>query len=201
MALDSTPKDLLTAVQWDLKGKVLKAGSRSLVTQVDVGAHSYVFKQYSPLAFRRRLRYALTRSRARQSWENGQMLADLGLPVIRPLAFFEELKLGIPQRSLLIMPFQPGTPIDEYPQLTQIQPILRKVFMKMAQHQITHGDLKATNIIIDEKAQPHFIDIDASQAHSKKSSYRKARKKDEELFLKNWHDHPENRQIFEGVFS
>ena len=71
----------------------------------------------------------------------------------------------------------------------------------MSRHRITHGDLKATNILIDEDANPHFIDIDASQIHRSKASYLKARQKDEARFQKNWVDDPNARKIFQTIFS
>ena len=189
LALNNVPEDLLSAIDWDVPGSLLKPGSRSVVTRVEIGETSYVFKQYKSLGLHRRIRYALTRSRARQSWKNGQLMADFGLPVVRPLAFFEESKFGIPGRSLLIMPFQ------------KVLPFLEEIFQTMSRHRITHGDLKATNILIDEDANPHFIDIDASQIHRSKASYLKARQKDEARFQKNWVDDPNARKIFQTIFS
>lgn len=201
LALDSTPDSLLSAAQWDLKGTLLKPGSRSTVTRVEFENRSYVFKQYKALSLHRRLRYALTRSRAQQSWENGQTLADLGIPVVRPIAFFEESSWGIPRRSLLIMPFLKGTPLDQYSGLQEIEPTLRKIFRTMAKHRITHGDLKANNILVDDEGRPHFIDIDASKIHNREASYLKARKKDQERFLRNWQNHPEGKDAFGKIFS
>ena len=201
LALNNVPEDLLSAIDWDVPGSLLKPGSRSVVTRVEIGETSYVFKQYKSLGLHRRIRYALTRSRARQSWKNGQLMADFGLPVVRPLAFFEESKFGIPGRSLLIMPFQKGTPLNEYPHPEKVLPFLEEIFQTMSRHRITHGDLKATNILIDEDANPHFIDIDASQIHRSKASYLKARQKDEARFQKNWVDDPNARKIFQTIFS
>lgn len=201
LALDDTPNELLSAAAWDIQGTLLKPGSRSTVTRVDLAGKAYVFKQYKALSLNRRLRYAFTRSRARQSWENGQAMADFGLPIVRPLAFFEESNLGIPGRSLLIMPFQEGIPLHEYEDLEKVAPALREIFRKMADHKITHGDLKATNILIDRNGSPHFIDIDASRIHSNDSSYRAARQKDEERFLRNWEDHPEGQRVFREIFN
>lgn len=197
---ENTPPELLENISWDLPGTSLKKGSRSTVNRIEIGRNSYVFKQYKSLKLHRRLRYALTRSRARQSWENGQTLSDLGIPVVRPLAFFEETFLKIPQRALLIMPFQEGTSLDKYPHLDKIAPSLKEIFKTMAEHRVTHGDLKATNILIDKNGNPQFIDIDASLVHRQEKSYQKARQKDEARFLKNWQDNPEAAAIFSDIF-
>ena len=188
-------------MRWDLPGDLLKAGSRSTVTRVDLGENAYVFKQYKSLALHRRIRYALVRSRARQSWENAQTLADFGLPIVRPIAFFEETFLKIPGRALLIMPFQKGTPLDEYQDMERVAPKLKAIFNSMAHHQVTHGDMKASNIIIAENGDPQFIDIDASLIHRSQTAYLKARQKDKARFLKNWEGNGKARAIFAEVFD
>ncbi len=201
LALNSAPEDLLSTINWDVPGSLLKPGSRSVVSRVEIGKTSFVFKQYKSLGFHRRVRYALSRSRARQSWQNGQIMADLGLPIVRPLAFFEECHWGIPGRALLIMPFQKGTPLNEYSTPEKVAPFLKEVFQSMSRNRITHGDLKATNILVDEHARPHFIDIDASMIHRSKASYLKARQKDEARFQKNWQDTPNALKIFQTIFG
>lgn len=201
LALESAPPELLKIMHWDLPGDLLKAGSRSTVTRVEVGANAYVFKQYKSLALHRRIRYALTRSRARQSWENGQALADFGLPIIRPIAFFEETFIKVPGRALLIMPFQKGTPLDEYKDMESVAPKLKAVFNSMARHQVTHGDMKASNIIIAENGDPQFIDIDASLIHRSRTAYLKARQKDKSRFLKNWEGKEKASAILAEVFD
>ncbi len=195
LALLQRPQEL-----WHPEGAILKPGSRSTVTRLDLGDESFVIKQYKALRFHRRLRYALTRSRARQSWENGQVMARLGIPVARPLALLEETSLGIPGRSIVLMPFQAGTPLSEK-HFPTIADKLHHIFALMRTHHITHGDLKASNILIDQIGDPHFIDLDASLLHSSPASFEKARAKDEARFAKNWDSNPALAQAMAGVFD
>ncbi len=200
LAVDSLPDELVREIKWDMPGTILKPGSRSTVTQVDLRGKSLVIKQYKSLSLRRRLRYALTRSRARQSWETGHAMADLGIPIVRPLAFCEETRFGIPRRALLISPFQKGTSLDQYDHPEEVSSNLRAVFKKMAENKITHGDLKASNIIIDEDGQAHFIDNDAAHLHRSPKRYQKARKKDEKQFFLNWQSDPRRQEAFRDIF-
>jgi len=180
LALLQRPQEL-----WHPEGTILKPGSRSTVTRLDLGDESFVIKQYKALRFHRRLRYALTRSRARQSWENGQVMARLGIPVARPLALLEETSLGIPGRAIVLMPFQAGSALSEK-HFPSIADKLHHIFALMRTHRITHGDLKSSNILIDQNGTPHFIDLDASLLHHSPSSFEKARAKDKARFSKNW---------------
>jgi len=195
------PAELISEMEWDLSGKSLKLGSRSTVTLVKIAGKSYVFKQYKTMAFHRRLRYALTRSRARQNWQNGLAFHQLGIPVVKHFAFLEETHWGIPSRSLVITHFQEGTPLDEFQNLAKVAPLLKAAFQKMAKHFVTHGDLKANNIIITPEGDPKFIDLDAGLIHRSKSHYQKARQKDEARFLQNWEDRPEALALFSGIFD
>ncbi len=200
LATESLPDDLIEQLQWDMPGTILKRGSRSTVTQTDLQALPIVIKQYKTLALHRRLRYALTRSRARQNWETGQAMADLGLPIVRPLGFFEETNFRIPRRALLIAPFQKGITLDQYHAPDTLAPKLREIFQTMAKNRITHGDLKATNIIIDQEGRPHFIDNDDASLHHSQRRYEKARQKDERQFLRNWESDPALHDLFRNLF-
>lgn len=211
LAEDSLSPALLALLQrpqelWHPEGTILKPGSRSTVTRLTLGHESFVIKQYKALRFHRRLRYALTRSRARQSWENGQVMARLGIPVARPLAILEETSCAIPGRSIVLMPFQTGTALSEehlpdLPDLPAIAAKLHQAFSLMRTHRITHGDLKASNILIDENNDPHFIDLDASLLHRSPASFEKDRAKDEARFAKNWDSNPALAQAMAGVFD
>ena len=44
--------------------------------RIEVGGELYVLKQYKCMVLRRRLRYALPRTRSMQSWEQDQLMAE-----------------------------------------------------------------------------------------------------------------------------
>lgn len=191
---------------WEARGKVLKPGSRSAVTEIEVGGVRYVLKQYKCMVLRRRLRYALTRTRSMQSWEQGQLMAELGLPVSRPVAILIERKCGIPARSKLLMESVSGTSIKDVAEmedgpsrLEAARPYIEKFFERLKECHLTHGDLSGSNVILDEENRPQFIDLDGSRYIRSEAGIRRKNGEDRASFMKNWRKNPEVAAIFEGM--
>ena len=130
-------------------------------------------------------------------------MARLGIPVVRPLALLEESSLGIPARAILIMPYQAGDFLSEAhaPEIAGVATALQEAFALMRLHRITHGDLKATNIIIDEAGAPHFIDLDATLIHASEQAFARARARDKARFRRNWEDGSPLAEALAGVFD
>jgi len=72
-------------------------------------------------------------------------------------------------------------------------------FEKLAAARISHGDMKATNLLwVDNEL--FFIDLDAAQQHSPWSlTWRKNHNKDKRRFLKNWQHHGDLLQLFSAL--
>lgn len=196
-------------LSWQTEGLILKKGSRSTVKLVTLEQQSYVVKIYKKMPLHRRLRYALTKSRAFQSWDCGQLMCAANLPVARPLAIIEERTFGIPGRAALLMEAASGDDLlsivnnntlsdDE---LKTVASKLENTFDRMRDLKITHGDMKATNILVDENLELKLIDIDAAKQHCSSSRFLKAKEKDRLRFLANWKNKPLALDIFGSVYS
>jgi serine/threonine protein kinase len=131
------------------------------------------------------------------------------LPVARPLAIIEERTFGVPGRAALLMEAASGNDLlsivnnntrsdDE---LKTIASKLKNSFDRMRDLKITHGDMKATNILVNENLDLKLIDIDAAKQHCSPSSFHKAREKDRLRFLANWTNKPLALAIFRSVYS
>lgn len=193
---------------WKPWGEVLKPGSRSTVTQIEFGGVPYVLKQYKCMVLRRRLRYAVTRTRSMQSWEQGQLMSELGLRVVRPLAILIERRFGIPARSKLLMESVRGESIMKvmaqeggFSRLEGALPHLQEYFVKMAECHLIHGDLTGSNVLLDEENRPSFIDLDGSRYIRSASAYRRARVGERRSFMKNWKTRPEVDELFQSVME
>ncbi len=188
-------------------GDILKPGSRSTVSKILIHNKPYVLKNYKKLSVRRRLRYALTQTRAMQSWQMANAMTGVGIPVARPLAILEWFSMGIPTHSSLLMQKIDGPTLTDYiitatPEASvKIATRLNKIFTLMKRHCITHGDLKSDNILIDADLQPHFIDLDAARQHRHPQTYQKGQQKDQARFMRNWQKLPEAAQVFFDVFD
>ena len=194
---------------WSCAGEMLKNGSRSTVKLTAIDGTNYVMKIYKKMPFHRRLRYAFTQSRAFQSWESGQAMAEAGIPVARPLAIIEERQFGIPARAALLMPVAQG---DDLLSLIERSQLNQNQFAKIAENltgvlqtmmgaSLTHGDMKATNILIDDSLNPTLIDIDGAIIHRSSKSFETSRAKDQARFMKNWQTHPAAQEAFRDVFG
>jgi len=60
----------------------------------------------------------------------------------------------------------------------------------LREHRITHGDLKASNILLRWE-RPVLIDLDATYQHRTVKSYHNALNNDVRRFLQNWQNSPQ----------
>jgi aminoglycoside phosphotransferase len=61
-----------------------------------------------------------------------------------------------------------------------------RIFDLLNSYHIVHGDLKATNWMIDGEEVVSLIDLDAMKQVQCRSRFIKMHKKDKERFLRNW---------------
>jgi RIO-like serine/threonine protein kinase len=68
----------------------------------------------------------------------------------------------------------------------------------VAKVEITHGDLKITNILVNSAEQPVLIDLDGATEHISLSGLRTAWQKELARFLLNFNSNPVLRKKFEA---
>jgi RIO-like serine/threonine protein kinase len=66
--------------------------------------------------------------------------------------------------------------------------------------EVTHGDLKTTNIMINEHAHPVLIDLDGAREHQASSSLNKAWQQELKRLLQNFDDAPTLRDLLRASF-
>jgi tRNA A-37 threonylcarbamoyl transferase component Bud32 len=176
---------------------VCKFGSRSVVGRhhMDSGAE-VLLKYYFPKSVVKHLSQAVTGSRCMRSWESALRLEALGLPVPSALFVAEWRTLGglWLDQSMLATAVAPGITLTEWaelhqhdaPRLEGMAELIRGHFKLMAEHRITHGDLKATNLIVADDDSVRFVDLDAVSIHLPGKPWPPARERDRRIFLANW---------------
>ena len=182
--------------------EVCKDGSRALV-----GKHTLsdgtecVFKYYYPKNLAKKINYSLRGSRCMRSWVAARAFMQLDIPTAEPMMIHEEKIAGglMLKQSFLACRLAPGIPLHEVTSeasLNEIAPQLKDAFSTMSANRISHGDLKANNIIVDFDNRIRFIDLDGTAILSPPETWADLWQRDRKRFLKNWPEHSFARQLF-----
>ena len=195
--LIATPDNLIN------NGHILKRGNSATVSIVTTGNKQWLVKRYNIKNWVHFLRRTLRCSKAFISWKNTNLLKFYGIPTPEPVAIIEKRFGPFKKTTYFISEVVLGENYWDYLHTSQL---LDEDKLLLAQSvcnllrslkplMISHGDLKATNIMI-ENNNACLIDLDAMRQHTNQKSFRKAHKKDINRFLKNWENEPENRSFF-----
>jgi tRNA A-37 threonylcarbamoyl transferase component Bud32 len=169
---------------------VLKDGGTCTVVRAESAAGPLVIKRYNL----KNLRHALARSwrpsRAWHSWREGHRLRFLGIATPAPLALIEERIGPLRRRAWLITEFCPGPNLlahlsaEREPPPAEAQAI-GALFQSLHALRISHGDLKATNLLWHD-GKVFVIDLDATVRHRSPTAYARAWRRDRARLLRNW---------------
>jgi tRNA A-37 threonylcarbamoyl transferase component Bud32 len=189
---------------WLEKGVSLKRGRTATLARVDVAGRQLVIKRYNIKGTVHALSRSWRPSRAWHSWLEGHRLGFLGIATPRPLAMIEQRAGPLRGKAWLITEYSDGESLaarfrdpDTVPpaaDLDAIGKLLRQLFAA----RISHGDLKATNLLWCS-GEPQLIDLDAMRQHAGDASFRRAWHKDSARFLDNWPPGSALRRTLETV--
>jgi len=171
--LQIQPLDFINQIDFLMdKGHILKRGNTSYVSKVTLNGKDIVIKRYNYKGIIHSLRHTIKRSRARRGWLLTNRLQMLNIPSPKPFAFIERRKFKIIWKSYIINEYLEGqnlydlihddhvTEGNKVDILSEVQKLIEKLY----QYDISHGDLKMTNIIVTDKG-PTFLDLDAMRVH------------------------------------
>lgn len=153
-------------------GAILKRGNSSFVSRIPLNGHDVVVKRYNHKGFWHSLRHTLKGSRAKKCWLFGHRLDGLGIASARPLGFVEQRRFGLIWQSYLLNEYVAGEDIHtfmEHPETPdalrdEVSRKTRSLLDRLVHFGMTHGDLKAGNILIHQK-DPVLIDLDSMKRH------------------------------------
>ncbi len=174
-------------------GLLLKDGKTATVTRVNIAGQAYVLKRYnikkSIYAIVRGLRW----SRAASSWKNGLLLEMLGIPTAASYVLIEERWGALRRRSYLLSEFVDApqawdvfggdTFSDQSKKEWAIK--IHALFELLKRSQISHGDLKAQNILCPKEGAI-FIDLDGMQFNQSYNGFLRQFEKDIQRFQRSW---------------
>lgn len=195
---DLSPESLEAAMQ---AGKLLKDGNTSTVvrsrlmqldmkTQLDV-----VIKRYNIKHLLHALGRSWRPSRAAHSWSNAHRLQYYGFLTPQPLAMLEKRFFGLRGEAYFVSAVSAWPDALTFFQTVQEHALraeaLRQLALTCYQFyllQISHGDLKASNLQLDAQGRVIVMDLDSLQQHRCTRRALRAHVKDIRRLLQNWKD-------------
>ena len=189
---------------WLEKGTPLKRGNTATLARVEINGRPLVIKRYNIKSPGHALSRCWRPSRAWHSWIEGHRLEFLGIATPSPLALIEQRLGPLRGKAWLITDYCPGENLADHLALHLESPppatvaSISHLFSQLFAARITHGDLKATNLIW-HNGTVQLIDLDAMRQHDDPASFARAWRRDRERFLRNWPENSALRRALEQV--
>jgi tRNA A-37 threonylcarbamoyl transferase component Bud32 len=169
---------------------ILKNGNTCTVFK----KNGMVIKRYNTKNFWHFVKKQFSKSRGLRSWQIANSLKLLHLPTPEPYFFLEKKFLFLKFNSFFVSEYISGQDIKLYEskitshtRRKELITILTKVFKKFSYFKFIHGDLKASNIIMNHtKSEIFFIDFDKSFFCRYQSVYNHKILKQLNRFYENW---------------
>ena len=186
--------------------KIYKHDRTTTVAAVKVGEQNFVLKRYNARNHWHIVKRAFRRTRARRCWQMSYVFRRAGLNVAEPALMLEKRFGPVRQVAYFMNRKLRGEELlgllPEMPREKQEKVVLaiKHIFEKMRQHKISHGDMKASNLIWQDD-RLFFIDLDAAQQHITTFGWLAAHSKDKKRFLKNWQTQPQIMQLFKDILE
>lgn len=176
---------------WLEKGLPLKRGRTATLARIEIDGLPLVIKRYNIKGAIHALSRAWRPSRAWHAWREGHRLGFLGIPTPQPLALIERRVGPLRSTAWLITEYCPGQDMARHLAASLDTPstpefaALESLCEKLVAARISHGDLKATNLLWHE-GRINLIDLDATHQHTSAPSFTRAWRKDRTRLLQNW---------------
>ncbi len=172
-------------------GQVLKAGNSATVVAINYAGKDLVIKRYNMKSFWHLLKRCYRPSRAAISWRNGRLLQLLGVATPAPLGFIERRYGWFRSTAYFICEKSEGQEMlatfnQRMPSEKELAQI-KNLFDVFKEYKISHGDFKASNLLIKENGEIELIDLDSMQECLNVQSFQRRFEKDKVRFLRNWH--------------
>lgn len=185
------------------KRKMIKDGNTCTVTGISLASREFVCKRYNIKNIWHAMNRALRPTRASQSWRNAHRLIMYRVATAKPAALIEQRFGPLRGKAWFIMHSVPGPRLSEYvvDSSVSVQERMKIVdqFIRLLQimhrEQVSHGDMKAANFIIND-GRLVVVDLDSLRVHRKCSDFERAFRRDLRRFCRNFHELPEISRLF-----
>lgn len=172
----------------------LKRGNSASVVRLSVDGRPVVVKRYNLKSLAHRLRRFWRPSRAWHSWRNAHRLRLWGVPTPPPVALLECRFGPLRGRAYYLSEAVAGEtlgtvlPAADAARRARLLARLCALLAILERLRLTHGDLKATNLLVDPEDQLMLLDLDALRRHRRRAAFERAFARDLARLRANWND-------------
>lgn len=160
-------------------GEILKKGNTSYVSRIKYNDKDIVVKRYNHKGIIHSLRHTIKGSRGKKNWLNSHQLIMLEINTAKPLAYIEQRKGYLLWQSYIVTEFIEGPNLYDLLRddnvskecRADIAGRIKDLFDSLSRYNISHSDLKHSNILIVEDA-PVLMDLDAMGVYKWKWLYK-----------------------------
>lgn len=173
------------------QGEKIKDGNSATVVLTELGGQQVVIKRYNMKSVGHFLKRCWRPSRAANAWRQGNLMNLLGIPTPAVLGFVEHRFGPLRKRAYLISEYVADASelsqvyAEEAPKEPELRQI-RRIFNLMREYRLSHGDMKASNLLLTPSGEVELIDLDAMQEHRYDWTFERAFARDQQRFMKNW---------------
>ena len=197
--------DSIDAALTGPRSTLLKQGNSATVARVETAAGDFVIKRYNIKGSGHFLRRLGRRSRCIAAWRAGHFLRLFGLPAVEPGAVVESRPARLPAPGYLVTRYAAGSASTEcFGELPWSDATLRaafavkELFVAMQELGFSHGDLKASNLLVDH-GRIALLDLEGLRWFRSRRALARAIDRDRQRFLANWSKPV--RQRFAAIFE
>ncbi len=187
--------------------KLLKNGNSATVVRCKSREYDLVIKRYNMKTMFHAARRAFKKSRADHSFCHAHILLDKGINTPVPVAMKEKRFGPFRNKAYFICEYIDGpTALDFFQDnnnddgqgFSDMAEQITDMFRLLKSSMISHGDMKATNIIIHNR-KPFLLDLDSMVLHKGVQGFKRAWKKDMKRFMLNWASMPHVSELFKTL--
>ena len=172
-----------------MNAEIIKNGNTCTVFRHE----NLVIKRYNIKSVWHFIKTQFIKSRGKNSWQISNTFQLQNLPCPKPFFYYEKRFFFLRLTSYFAMERINGENIVSYQESLQeniqnenLKKDIFKLFNTLKYYKFIHGDLKKTNILVDNKMQIMMIDFDKSFFSMSQSIYNYKIKKQIARFLSNW---------------
>ena len=186
--------------------KIFKHDRTTTVALIESESKQYILKRYNARSLLHKFKRALRQTRARRCWKMSQAFMGAGLNVAPAVAILEKCWGIFKGDAYFVSEYIDGEMLLNYlPEQNKKQQVLiaekmTSVFGKMRAAKITHGDMKASNLLwLNDRI--YFIDLDGATRHKSYLTWWRSHERDKRRFMKNWWQNEALTNIFQKGFQ